>query len=639
MVGLPSVAKPSNHSFTVTTAQALTLTLNDFQIPAAFTSLQVAVTLGDTVVGSATVDATTHSGTLAIPAAAGNYALHVIGTPDASQGRGSFGVCVAPAASATSCVSDYSFSGDIQTPSTSSTTGNSTLNTNFTSTVAGTYTVTVTDDAFPTALQAIAGGISLGSTPISSIPSAGTTQVMLAAGTNYQLILQAVASSTTLAGLYGVQITDPTGAAVFNRTLPVGTMTASTIVDNTTARSLSLGLTDYGYPAALASVGVVVTGGSTALATLAAPGALNNFNAPAGSLEIWQFAAAGAQPGVYNVDLSVYQAAGNGATLYSATQVVNPPSTSGAAGYAFVATLPSAGTYNLVVNDFKFPLAFASVTGTVAQNGTVLAQNASGDFTAAAGPVVLLVNATPPQSGNGIFGVTIQTSGTSPQILLDKTQAVGGVFNTQTIDFGASGGYDMTLADLGFPAAFQDLAVVLSRGSQVLGKIYQSGTFSLPVTPAQYVLTFVATPSSQNYGLYSIRMASSVPKVTFTAGAAAVTVDQTVQFTWSTVDATACKASGSSAWTGSEATSGTTAVVVSATTTFTLTCTGPGGSAAQSVTVTATPAPAKSGGGGGGSLDWWMLAGLGLWVLVSSLLGLGVALPGHARCASIPTAS
>jgi hypothetical protein len=620
MVGLPSVAQPSNYSFTAASAQALTLTLTDFQIPAAFASLQVAVTLGDALVGSVSVDATTHKATLAIPSAAGNYALHVIGDPDATQGVGSFGVCVAPATSASSCIAAYSFSGNIQTPSTRSTTGNSTLNTNFTSTLAGTYTVTVTDDAFPAALQALAGGISQGSAPIGSL-NEGTTQLTLAAATSYQLILAAVASAATPAGLYSVRITDPSGAAVFNRTLPVGTMPSATIIDNTTAQSLSLNLTDYGYPAALTSAGAAVTSGAQLLATLPSPGALNNFSAPAGSLEIWQYAAAGAEPGVYSLNLSVYQAASTVPSLFSTTQVVNPPANAGATSYAFIATLPSAGTYNLVVSDFKFPFAFQSVSGSVAQNSSVLTQNANGDFSAAAGAVVVLVNVTPPQGGNGIFGVTVQTSGASPQILLDQTQAVGGVFNSQSINLGTSGSYATTLTDLGFPADFENLAVAVSRGSQVVGKIYGHGTFDFPATPGSYVLTFVATPSNQNYGLYSIQVASAVPTLTLSASASSVTVGQTVNLTWSSQNAAMCTAGGSSGWTGDEALSGTTAVIVSATTTYTLTCTGPGGSATQSVSVTGTPAPAASGGGGGGRMD---PAWLGVLAVLAALRGAGV---------------
>jgi plastocyanin len=239
--------------------------------------------------------------------------------------------------------------------------------------------------------------------------------------------------------------------------------------------------------------------------------------------------------------------------------------------------------------------------------------------------VVVVVNAVPPQSGNGIFGVTVQTSGSSPTILLDQTQAVGGVFSTNTINLGTSGGYDVTLTDLAFPATFQNLALVLSRGSQVLGKIYGGGTFSIAGTPGEYVLTFVATPnntgaaSTQNYGLYSIRMASSPPTVVFTAAASSVTAGQTVTLTWSSTNATSCTAGGSSAWTGSQPTSGTLAVIVSTTATLTLTCTGNGGSAAQSVTVTATAAAAKS-SGGGGALDWWMLGMLGVWAGVRRMV-------------------
>jgi hypothetical protein len=79
--------------------------------------------------------------------------------------------------------------------------------------------------------------------------------------------------------------------------------------------------------------------------------------------------------------------------------------------------------------------------------------------------------------------------------------------------------------------------------------------------------------------------------------------------TWSSENATACTASGATGWVGNEATSGTTAVVISSTVSLTLACTGPGGSASQSLNVTAAAAPAAS-GGGGGSLDFGMLAAL-----------------------------
>jgi plastocyanin len=615
LIGLPTVAQPSEHAFTATAAEALTVTLTDIQAPAVFVSLQVAVTLGDKLVGFATVDPKSHTATLPVPAAAGDYVVRVIGTPDPTQGIGSFGACVTRNADTMprTCVAAYSFSGNIQTPSTPSTTPSSALNTNFTSTTAGTYTVTITDDAFPVKLQSISGGIAQGSTAVTSL-AAGTTYVPLAAGTAYTLVLGGLADATAKAGLYGVHIADPAGVAILDRTVPVGTLPASTIVSNTTAQAFGLTLNDLGYPAALAGVGVAVTEGSTSLAKLTAPGTLANFTIPAGSVEIWQYAVAGAQPGVYNLTLS------NGtASLFSNTKVVSVAPATSASSFAFVVTLPAAGTYNLAVTDFQFPAGLA-LTSTVAQNGLVLPQTSNGNFTATQGVAIVVVNAQivqsgTTQSGTGIFDVTVQTSGTSPQILLDQTQAVGGVFDTRTITVGISSAYDTTLTDLGFPIAFQNLAVVVSQGGQIEGKVYGGGTFAFNVTPGQYVLTFVATPNSQqNYGLYAVRVASSAPVVTFTAGAASVTVGQPVQLTWSTQNATACTASGTTGWSGTEATSGTLAVSIGSTATLTLTCTGPGGSAAKSVSVTATPAPAKS-GGGGGSLDLGLLGVLGGWVL------------------------
>jgi hypothetical protein len=612
LVGVASVAAPVQYSFTESTAQALVLTLTDEQAPAAFSSLQVAVTLGDALVGSGTVSATTHTATVQIPAAVGTYSVHVIGTPNAAQGIGLFGVCVAAATSPSSCIANFSYSGNIFTPSQPSSTPSSALNTTFmTSATPGTYTVTITDDAFPVALQAISGGIAQGSTPVFTLPSAGTYSVTtLSPGTTYTLVIGALANASLTAGLYSIHIADSTGTAVFDRTIPVGSLPSATAVDNPTAQALNLTLTDEMYPIALSGLGVAVTEGSTLLGELTASGTLSNFMAPAGSLQVWQYAVAGAQPGVYRLDLA--PVASNASALLSTTQVVNPTGTA-STSFAFVVTLQSAGAYNLAVNDFQFPDTLPSISATVAQNGKVLTQSANGDFMGAQGPLVVLVDAAPPASGSGIFGVTVETSGASPQIVPggEFTQAVGGVFNSQSITVGISGNFSATLADLGFPANFDDLAVLVSSGGQVLGKIYGGGTFQFTASPGTYLVTVVTTPSAQNYGLYSLNVSSAPPTVTFTSSASSVTTGKTVTLTWSSQNTTSCAGSGGSGWTGSQATSGTLAVAVEATETLTLTCTGGGGSASQSVTITATAAPSS---GGGGALDRTSIVALiGLW--------------------------
>lgn len=627
LVAAPGVAPPSEYAFTLPSAQPLTVTLTDFQTPAAFTSLQLAVTLGDTLVGtSAVVSSAASTATVAVPGTAGDYVLHVIGVPASAQGFGSFGVCVAPASAPSQCIAGYSFSGNIETPNAASTTATSTLNTNFTSTVAGSYTVTLTDDAFPVALQSLSAGIFQGSNPISvAIPAGSATQVTLAAGTSYQLLVAATADATLTAGLYGVQITDPNGVAVFNRTLPVGTMPASTLVNTTSAQSLSLTLTDFEYPAPLAHEGVAVTSGSAALAQLTAPGTLSNFMAPSGVLEVWQYTVAGAQPGVYSVAL-----ANASQSLFSTTQVVNPSAATMQESYAFAVNLPAAGGYNLVTNDFQFPVSLQSISTTVAQNGSALAVDSSGNFNAAAGYVVVVVEVSPATTGAGIFGVTVQTGGASPQLVFQQTQEVNGTFSTQNVNVTTTGDYEFTLTDLLFPAKFADLAVVVSQGSQVLAKVYSSGSSGGPATlnlsPGQYVLTFVTSPntsgmpSTQNYGLYSILAASSPPTITFTSSATTVTGSQTVDLTWSTQDATACTASGNAQWSGSEPVSGTLNVTIAATTTLTLSCTGAGGTTSQAVTITATASNVKL--GGGGAFSWESLAALTMYLLMVNAMRL-----------------
>ncbi len=601
LVGLPTVAAPLEYSFSTTTAQALTVTITDFQTPAAFASLQVAVTLGDTLVGSGTVDSS-HTATVALPAAIGNYVVHVIGTPDTTQAFGSFGVTVASTATPTDFIAQ--FSGNLTIPSPPSTMGTSSFSTNFTSTTAGNYTVTLTDDAFPVALNFLSALIINDATQTTISP--GTpTQVTLAAGTTYQLLLAATANPSLGAGLYGVHITDPNGGVVFDRTLPVGGVGSATVVSNPSAQALTLGLADYQYPAALSTVAAAVTqGGLAPLAELTAAGSVANIAAPAGPLDLWTYAAAGSQPGVFGVTLST-----SADILYSTTQVVNPSAAAASTSYGFVVNLPAAGSYQLAATDFQFPSALQSLTATVAQNGTVLTQNSTGVFNAAAGVAVVLVNATPPTSGNGLFAVTVQSTATSATVLLDQTQAVGGTFTTQTLNVTASGGYIVTLADLGFPQDFANLAVVLSQGTKVLGQVYGAGTFPTTVTPGTYVLTFVATPGADNYGLYSLNISPApAPTVTFSASAPSVTTYQSVQLTWSSTNATACSAAGASGWSGTEALSGTASVVVNANLALTLTCTGPGGSTTQTVNVTATPA--QTSGHGGGAIDWLELAGL-----------------------------
>jgi hypothetical protein len=433
----------------------------------------------------------------------------------------------------------------------------------------------------------------------------------------YTLLAIAEADPTAKAGLYGITISGPAGTSpLLNTTVAVGQTIPSSPFDNQTAQSVSLKVTDFSFPGPLGTASALLSSGGTSLGQASAAGGAETFAAPAGALQLWTYASAGATPGTYEVDVLA-----GSTTLFTAAQGVSP---SGSAyAYGFVTPTVAAGSYQATVGDLQFPGQLPALSFAVAQHESVIKQSATGatlDITAAAGPIVFLVSTQAPVAGtmpgNGLFDVSLQTSGASPQLLYDKTQSVNstpGLLDSQLLTLGVAATFSATLVDLQTPAAFDNLALVVSRGTTVLGKIYGGGTFSFGGTPGTYQLTFVATPAAQQqFGMYGVAVVFSPPTIgTFTSSASSVATGSTVTLTWNSAAATSCTGSGG-AWNGS-GTSGTQAVVLSATTTYTLSCTGAGGSTSKSVTVTAT---AASSSGGGGAIDL---------TSIIALLGLGAA--------------
>jgi hypothetical protein len=629
LAGVAGAPSATQETFTIATAQDLVATLTDLQTPAALTGAGIVVTQGAKIAGMATMAPPATSATVSLPGATGQYTLYVIGTPSSTFNVGTFSVCVAPKASPSACIQAASLSGNITVQSAPADPTVSTVSTTLTVTTGGAYTFTYADARFPVAL-AVAPNLALfqGSTMIAAPIPASPATITLNPGT-YTLFAIAQADPTAKAGLYGITISGPPGVApLLSSAFPVGTLGPASQPNNPSTQSVTLKVTDFAFPSALAGASAVVTSGATILGAASAAGGASSFTAPQGILQVWSFGTAGTDAGTYEVDLM----SAAGSLLQTASGVNNGSSQA----FAFVTPTPlAAGAYQATASDFEFPATLQGLQFAVAQNGAILKQLAvagatgSVSFTAAAGSAVLLVDATTPTNGNGVFDVNVQTSATAPQMVFDQTQAVSpssGVFTTQTINFGTSGNFDVTLTDLKFPAQFQSLALVVSAHGALVGKIFGGGTFTIPATPGAYQLNFVAMPGStmagvqQQYGLYGVQIVDSAPIVTLKASPATVTVGGATTLSWTTTNATSCTAGGGT-FTGSPTTgSGTTSVSVAATTTYTLTCTGPGGSSAQSVVVTATTPPAKSGGGGG--LD----PGLLLFLGIVALLRLGKSL-------------
>jgi hypothetical protein len=599
----------------------LLVTFTDLQAPAALSAASVVVTQGATIVGTTSLAAQATTATLVLPAAVGQYTLRVIGTPNATAAipAGSFTVCVAPKATPTACIADASVAGSVATQSTTADPTVSTLAETLTVAIGGSYTFTYGDDQFPVALK-VPPTLALfqGSAAIAVPVPASPATITLNPGT-YTLLGFAQADPTLKAGLYGITIAGPPGV-LLNSAYPVGLLGPASPVNNPSAQSLGLTVKDFAFPAALASATAVVTSGGTLLGTATAGGGASMFTAPMGALQVWSNGVAGTTgPGTYEVDL----------TASSASLLQLDLGIGNGSSFAYALTTPNAlaaASYQATGNDFQFPSALTSLQFAVAQNGAILAgakASAPGtvNFTAAAGPAVLLVAATPVSStGSGLFDVNIQTSGSAAQLVFDQVQPVSasGGFTSQLVPLQA-GSYDVTLTDLDFPTQFATLALIGSSNGASLGKVYGSGTSTITATSGNYQFTLIAIPASaQQYGLYGLQIANSPATITsFAASPATVTVGASTTLSWTTTNATACTGTGTG-FAGSQAMgSGSASVMVAATTTYTLTCTGPGGSSnPQSVTVTATTAPAKS--GGGGSIDMALLGLLGALGLVRS---------------------
>ena len=82
LVAVSGAPAPTEETFTIATAQDLTVTFTDFKMPAPLATATVVVTQGSALVGTATMSAPASSATLALPGAVGAYTLRVIGTPE-----------------------------------------------------------------------------------------------------------------------------------------------------------------------------------------------------------------------------------------------------------------------------------------------------------------------------------------------------------------------------------------------------------------------------------------------------------------------------------------------------------------------------------------------------------------------------
>ena len=604
-VAAPDRAVPVEDTFNITNAGTYGITLTDLgaqlPTPAPLASVKLAITSGSSIVGTPL----SAPGSTNFTASPGAYIIHVVGQPGAVPGSGPFGITVTDAMNNPIA----SFSGNLALPQASVPNNEGVLTGSFTVPTSDNYQVSLMDLQLPQTLSTLTLAITVqGGALVTTLPAAGNTSVALNSGVTYDIFAVGQSSATPAAGLYGVNVS-PTGGGtpVYGNAVPVGAV-ALVGTPGLKVQSYTFKLSDLALPSNLSVLDAVVTLLGQPVAQLNAAGTTSI----AGTANTYQaFALAlPAASGTGGYAMALQPA--SGPAVLDVARAVSAPG-GAVIAYSYDAQVPSAGGYTLNVADFSLPAQFVSLSSVAAQSGAVLGTALHGagaqSIVAAAGPLSLLVFAQPATSGS-LFGLDLEPSGTTTPVFA-TTQGAGELFAAQPLDIVNGGTYAVSVSDVGFPASFENLAVVVTRGANQFGSIFVSGKFSFVATPGNYFVNVIAQPGgSDKAGTYALSVASAppVPLVTLSSDASSVSSGGTVNLIWTSQNATGCTASGG--WSGSLPTSGTkTSSALTSSTTFTLTCKGPGGSSAKSVQVTVTGG--SGGGGGGGALTpemLWLLA-------------------------------
>lgn len=603
---------PDAVEFVVPAAGQITVNLEDLQNQVAFTKLEAVVTRGATKVATFVTP-----GTQQFQATAGSYRIHVVGK--VPSGYGLFRVEARTA------------SGQVLAASTAQIAAGTPVGSGSTPVrhllQPGTYQVALRDTGFPAALQfadlavfAVGGnGVPLltlsKSSPADCVSTSCTGTLTVSQAGSFDFAVGAAAAANPGKGLYTLSITGP-GTVVSADAYPVGDLPAPLPVTLPAAGDYALTLSDFLAPAsALGELRALLVQGASMLGGRSGEGVASALGASAGAAKLFILSAPGSTGiGAFGVQLRrntgqlVFETAGTAPAGLNTAQT--------AAGYRFEATVPAAGEYRLVLRDLQFPSPFSTLRMMVVQGGSVNSLGAPGTLAASlsAGPAIVLVTTTKSASSDGMLGVALEPTTGSSAALLSKTQGVGGLFDTRSVQITEAGAYELAVSDLQFPAGLGELVVGVTKGPELVGQIFGSAGITFNAQPGEYSIGLLAKPATgAEYGTWGFTLSKApLPTVTFSAAPASVAPQGTATLTWSSTGATACVASNG--WTGARAVSGTaTSSALATQTTFTITCTGPGGSASASATVNvSTPA---DDGGGGGQLDVLLLAlAAALWV-------------------------
>ena len=234
-------------------AGSSTLTLTDFAVPAALTTIKAVVAQGPNVLATASAaGATAVSG-----ATAGTAQLYVFSRSNSVAAVGAYGVRIAQGTqlayedaralpegyTAASGIGAYVFTGTVP--------------------AAGSYALQLRDQAFPVAFTTLRAIISQGGVLTQSVTTAGTTSLSLAAGP-VSLLVFGTPPSLSSNSLFGISLALAAGGTpVLEQAQGVGGLFRTRSVTLASAGSYDFTLSDLGFPTNFAEVALAVMQGPT----------------------------------------------------------------------------------------------------------------------------------------------------------------------------------------------------------------------------------------------------------------------------------------------------------------------------------------------------------------------------------------
>jgi len=368
---LPGTEAVIDDTFNVQSSGNFQVSLNDLQFPQSLSTLTLIVIAP----GSATPvvilpdvnNGNAMQATVALTAGV-DYRIFAVGQAAQTQVAGLYGTSVISSQDASVAYSKLVPIG------AATALGSATLS-------AGTASLTLTDQAFPSALASANAVAVVNGQAAATLSAPGTQSFNATAGSYFVFALGTAAANS--GGTYAVQLAPASGPAVISLARGVaaqgGSLEAFSFDTTVAAGTYKANLTDFQLPATFQSLRMIpVQAGATLGTALQAAGS-STVTAAAGPMSFVVFATPATGGGLFDVDL---------VPTSGTTPVFDQTQGSGALFSTRQLSITSAGSYAVIATDLAFPAAFANYDVVVTQGGQKIGSifgNGSFPFNATAG--------------------------------------------------------------------------------------------------------------------------------------------------------------------------------------------------------------------------------------------------------------